>query len=88
MEEAEETMRLFLLFCCYRVSVFIFDHKYEFLDCFSRRSRRMRTNHCCRHTKIYGGVTDQDDNDGGVDGGRRRDDAPERTPRTAEAAVR
>ena len=37
---------------------------------------------------IYGGVTDQDDNNGGVDGGSIRDDAPERTPRTAEAAVR
>ena len=50
----------------------------------------MRTNHCCHHTKIYGGVTDQDNNDGGVDGGSRRDDAPETeiTPRTAEAAVR
>ena len=32
--------------------------------------------------------SDQDDNDRGVDGGSRRDDAPERTPRTAEAAVR
>ena len=48
----------------------------------------MRTNHCFRHTKIYGGVTDQDDNDGGVGGGIRRDGAPERTPRTAVAAVR
>ena len=48
----------------------------------------MRTNHCCHHTNIYRDVTDQDDNNGGVDGAIRRDDAPERTPRTAEAVVR
>ena len=46
----------FCLFCYYHFLILFVDHKYDDLDCFSRRSRRMRTNHCCHHTKIYGGV--------------------------------
>ena len=79
---------LFFLFCYYHFLVHIFDYKCDFLDCFSRKSSRMRTNHCCHHTNIYRVVTDQDDNDGGVDGRIRRDDAPVSTARTAEVAVR
>ena len=36
----------FCLLCYYHVLILFFDHKYDNLDCFLRRSRRMRTMIC------------------------------------------